>query len=412
MDMRHAVILHPDRRTKRGSPIFRSVSRHHYLYLQLPRLHPTLAPSSFTSSSFSSPPKPIVRHTVQSRTFRTFTYSTTNANMAPIPSTMTAIRIPHTGGPEVLSQDTVPLPTLKEGEILVRNALAGVNFIDTYFRTGLYPVPPSHFPLTLGREAAGTIAAVHPSVSDLKEGDRVVFMGTVGAYANYSAVPAAQAVRVPDALSLDKAAAVWLQGLTAWTFVREAGEVKSGEWVLVHAAAGGVGGLLVQMLAAVGARVIATAGSDEKCQVARRYGAGWVLNSRREDLADEVLRITQGHGVDVVFDGVGKATFDFDLIVAARKARVLSFGNASGAVPPVDILRLGAKNIKLARPVVNNYVATREELETYGKELLDMVTAGKVQVPIHKIYDLADSASAHRDLEGRKTVGKLLIKTE
>ncbi|KAL2760318.1 hypothetical protein ACRALDRAFT_1026203 [Sodiomyces alcalophilus JCM 7366] len=335
--------------------------------------------------------------------------------MAPIPSTMSAVRIPQTGGPEVLSHDTAPVPKPKEGEILVRNAFAGVNFIDTYFRTGLYPTPPSNFPLTLGREAAGTVVAVHPSVSassDLKEGDRVVFMGTVGAYANFSAVPATQAVRVPDALSLEAAAAVWLQGLTAWTFIREAGEVKSGEWVLVHAAAGGVGGLLVQMLAAVGARVIGTAGSDEKFHVAKRHGAGWVLNSRREDLAEEVLRITQGHGVDVVFDGVGKATFDFDLNVAARKARVISFGNASGAVPPVDILRLGAKNIKLARPVVNNYVATREELEKYGKELLDMVAAGEVKVPIHKVYDLADAASAHRDLEGRQTIGKLLIKTE
>lgn len=256
--------------------------------------------------------------------------------MASLPSTMSAIRIPQTGGPEVLSHDTAPLPQLKDGEILVRNAFAGVNFIDTYFRTGLYPVPPSSFPLTLGREAAGTIVAVHPSVSSssLKKGDRVVFMGTVGAYANYSAVPAAQAVHVPDGLALDAAAAVWLQGLTAWTFVREAGEVKSGEWVLVHAAAGGVGGLLVQMLAAVGARVIGTAGSDEKCDVARRHGAGWVLNSRRKDLADEVMRITEGHGVDVVFDGVGKATFDFDLNVAARKARVISFGNAvSYAVP-------------------------------------------------------------------------------
>ncbi|KAH7353556.1 quinone oxidoreductase [Plectosphaerella cucumerina] len=330
-----------------------------------------------------------------------------------LPSAIPAVQISKTGGPEVLTYtENAPLPKLAENQVLVRNAFAGVNFIDTYFRTGLYATPPENFPLTLGREASGTVAAVHPSVTSLAVGDKVVYMGGVGTYAAYSAVPAALVLRVPDGLALDTAAASLLQGLTAWTFVREAGVVQPGEWVLVHAAAGGVGGLLVQMLSALGAKVIATAGSDEKCALAREKGAGWTVNSRGDGILDQVKEITGGHGVDVIFDGVGKATFDLDIQLAARKGRLVVFGNASGAVPPFDILRLGPKNLKIMRPVVNNYVAERHELEKYSSELFEMLVTGKVKIDVHKTYPLKDAAQAHVDLEGRKTTGKLIIKTE
>ncbi|KAK1981680.1 hypothetical protein LZ30DRAFT_688990 [Colletotrichum cereale] len=333
-----------------------------------------------------------------------------SSSSPPVPQTMNGVQITRTGGVEVLDHLTdLPVPVPAEGQVLVRNAYAGVNFIDTYFRTGLYPAP---LPLTLGREGAGVVAAAHPSVSSsgFAPGDRVVFMGTVGSYAAYSAVPAAQLVRVPDAVSTDQAAAALLQGLTAWTFVREAAEVRPGEWVLVHAAAGGVGLLLVQMLRAVGAKVIGAASTDAKCALARQNGAEWLVNTAEQDLVAEVARITAGHGADVVFDGVGKATFDADLQLAARKGRLVIFGNASGAVPPLDILKLGQKNLKIMRPVVNNYVATRDELDKYAGELFDMITSGKLNVAVHKVYPIRDVKSAHTDIEGRKTTGKLLLK--
>ncbi|KAK1566066.1 zinc-binding dehydrogenase [Colletotrichum navitas] len=331
--------------------------------------------------------------------------------MAPIPQTMNGVQISRTGGVEVLEYRTdLPVPALAEGQVLVRNAYAGVNFIDTYFRTGLYKAP---LPLTLGREGAGTVVAAHPSAAAdaFKPGDRVVFMGT-GSYAAYCAVPAASLVRVPDAVTDDQAAAALLQGLTAWTFVREAAEVEPGEWVLVHAAAGGVGLLLVQMLRAVGAKVIASASTDAKCALARDNGAEWTVNSSEQDLVAEVARITAGHGADVVFDGIGKATFDGDLQLAARKGRLVIFGNASGAVPPFDILKLGQKNLKIMRPVVNNYTATPDELAKYSGELFDMITSGKLNIAIHKVYPIQDVKSAHTDIESRKTTGKLILKHE
>ncbi|KAJ3962817.1 hypothetical protein N0V92_000384, partial [Colletotrichum tropicale] len=210
--------------------------------------------------------------------------------------------------------------------VLVRNEYAGINYIDTYFRTGLYKAP---LPQVLGREGAGTVVSAHPSVSSsFSPGDRVVYMGPYSSYATYSAVPASSLLRIPDALGTDAAAAALLQGLTAWTFIREAGVVQKGEWVLVHAAAGGVGLQLVQMLRAVGAKVIGTTSSDEKCALAKKNGAEWIVNSKSQDLAAEVKKITDGHGVDVIFDGVGKATFDSDLEMAARKGRLVVFGNA------------------------------------------------------------------------------------
>ncbi|KPM35455.1 hypothetical protein AK830_g11122 [Neonectria ditissima] len=328
--------------------------------------------------------------------------------MAPIPSTMKAVQISQTGGVEVLEYKDIPVPKPGSGQILVRNRFAGLNYIDTYFRSGLYKVP--QFPQTLGREGAGEVVAADSSVSTaIPVGARVVFMGTYGTYAEYSVVAAADAIVIPDSVSTDKAAAAYLQGLTAWTFVREAGEVKAGQWALVHAAAGGVGGLLVQMLRAVGAKTIGTASSEEKCALARNNGAEWTILSS-DDIVAKVKEITEGHGVDVIFDGVGKDTFDADIEMIARKGQIVSFGNASGAVPPVNILRLTPKCIKLMRPVVGGYLADRASLEKYSSELFEMVAAGKLDILIHDVYPLKEVARAHQDIESRKTKGKLLIK--
>ncbi|KAJ6444934.1 LOW QUALITY PROTEIN: putative quinone oxidoreductase [Purpureocillium lavendulum] len=311
------------------------------------------------------------------------------------------------GGVDVLEVNDVPVPQPGPGQVLVRNRFSGVNFIDTYFRTGLYAAP--RFPLTLGREAAGEVVAAGADVpAALREpGTRVVYMDSA-AYAQFAAVPAASVVAIPEALSYERAAAAFLQGLTAWTFVREAGDVKPGQWTLVHAAAGGVGLLLVQMLRSVGAKVIGTASTPEKCELARSNGAGWTINSH-DDVVAKVKEITGGHGIDVIFDGVGKATFDADLEMIAMKGHLISFGNASGAVPPLSILKLGPKNVKLMRPVVNGYVAERADLERYSAELFDLITSGKVNVAIHKTYALKDVAQAHQDIESRKTSGKLLL---
>ncbi|KAK4140260.1 uncharacterized protein C8A04DRAFT_32218 [Dichotomopilus funicola] len=345
--------------------------------------------------------------------------------MASIPKTMSGILIEENGGVEALKWKTdIAVPELKDGEILVRNEYVGVNYIDTYFRTGLYKAP---LPLITGKEAAGIIAAVHPSVTAtfpaLKEGAPVGYVAD-HAYAEYTAVPAEKAQALPEGVSTETAAASLLQGLTALTFVREAAGlarpghpesqgklgVSEGPWALVHAAAGGVGSLLVQLLVAHGARVIGTAGSAEKVEIAKANGAQWVVDSRNEDVVKRVKEITGGNGVDVIFDGVGKATFEGDLESIARKGTLVVFGNASGPVPPVDVLRLGAKNIKLMRPVLFGYIATQEERNSYTAELFELIQAGKVNLKIHDVYPLKDVARAHSDLEGRKTTGKVLLK--
>ena len=244
--------------------------------------------------------------------------------MAPLPSTMKAIQITQTGGPSVLNYTDVPVPALQPGQVLIKNDFAGVNFIDTYFRTGLYPSP---LPVVLGREAAGTVLSAHSSVTHLPAGTRVVYMGAE-TYAQFTAIDAAKVVAIPDALSAEQACAAFLQGLTAWCFIREAGNVQPGQWTLVHAAAGGVGSLLVQMLASVGAKVIGTASTEEKRALARKNGAQWTVDSSAADMVAQVKDITGGHGVDAIFDGVGKATFDADLDMIAMKGHLVSFGNA------------------------------------------------------------------------------------
>ncbi|OCL13857.1 NAD(P)-binding protein [Glonium stellatum] len=335
--------------------------------------------------------------------------------MASLPKTMKGVVIEKTGGTEVLQYKTdLPVPEPKEGEVLVKNEFIGVNYIDTYFRTGLYPAPS--FPYILGREGSGTIAATGPNPPhSLAPGTRVAWMGA-SAYAEYTAVDAAFCIAIPDSISLRDAAAAILQGLTALTLIREAHYVSPGDWVLVHAAAGGVGLWLCQLLRAAGARTIATASTAEKRELARRHGAEVLLEyhggeepGAAEAFAKEVVRIADGKGVVAVFDGVGKATFDASLASLRSKGTMVSFGNASGPVPPVAIARLSPKNLRLMRPTLFSYLTTREEFEKYANELWDFMTKGKMDANVHDTYPLQDVARAHQDLEGRKTTGKLLL---
>ncbi|KAI1645640.1 NAD(P)-binding protein [Daldinia loculata] len=329
-------------------------------------------------------------------------------NMASIPTTQKAVIIDKTGGPEVLQYKTdIPVPAVVDGQILVKNDYLGVNFIDTYFRSGLYPAP--RFPYILGREAEGTVVKTGGGdLYGLKEGDRVVWLGE-SAYAEYTAVDASKAIKIPAGVAPKIAAAALLQGLTALTLVREAHRVEKGDWVLVHAAAGGTGLWLVQLLKAIGANTIGTASTPEKVDLALKAGATHVINYSHEDVKQKVSELTGGKGVIAVFDGVGKSTFDLSLEVVARKGTLVSFGNASGPVPPLTIARLSAKNARLLRPTLFNYVATREELEYYTNELFGFITGGKINVHIHEVYPLSEVARAHGDLEGRKSTGKLLL---
>lgn len=248
--------------------------------------------------------------------------------MASIPTIMKASQMVGNGGVDVLECREIPVPSLSDGQVLIKNEYSGINFIDIYFRTGLYKVPS--FPWTLGTEASGYIIATHPSVSSLDVGNRVVYMaaGPSGTYAEFTAVDASKVVAIPDDVSNETAAAICLQGLTAWTMITEAANVQPDQWCLVHAAAGGVGILLVQMLKHIGAKIVATASTEEKLTLARNHGAASSILSDDEDLVKHVMEITNGHGIDVIFDGVGKDTFNMDLQIIANKGRLISFGNA------------------------------------------------------------------------------------
>ncbi|GAB7362750.1 hypothetical protein MBLNU230_g3055t1 [Neophaeotheca triangularis] len=328
--------------------------------------------------------------------------------MSSLPSTMKGVTIAKTGGTEVLEHRTdLPLPQPSAGQVLIKNSYVGINYIDTYFRTGLYP--PPQFPYTLGRESEGTIVALGGGETHgLKEGDRVVCLSEA-TYAEYTAAPAAKTHRIPSGLPEKVAVASELQGLTALTLIREAHEVKKGDWVLVHAAAGGVGLWLCQLLKAVGANMIGTASTDDKTALAKQYGAAYTINSKSEDIKERVMELTGGQGCIAVFDSVGKDTFDVSMDCLARKGSMVSFGNASGAVPPVTIARLTAKNARLMRTTLFNYIATREEYEKYTTELYDLILKDKMDARIHETYPLSEVARAHNDIEGRKTTGKLLL---
>lgn len=321
---------------------------------------------------------------------------------------MRAIQVSEVGGPEVLTLIEVPIPSPKPNEAIVQVKFAGVNFIDVYFREGRYSIL---LPFINGQEASGVVTEVGSEVTNVKPGDRVAYTGALGSYAEYAAVPASRLVKIPGELDFEQAAAAMLQGMTAHYLVYSTYPLKSGETALIHAAAGGVGLLLVQMAKKIGARVIGTAGSQEKAELARDAGADECIIYTEADFETETKRLTDNKGVDVVYDGVGKTTFDKDLNVLRPRGYLVLFGGASGAVPPFDLIKLSQKgSLYITRPTLLHYTATREELEWRAKDVMQMIVDGEVRLRIHKIYPLKEAAQAHRDLEGRKTTGKLLLK--
>ena len=320
---------------------------------------------------------------------------------------MQAIQVSQPGGPEVLTPVDVPIPTPKPTEALVEIKAAGVNFIDVYVREGRYPAP---LPFVNGQEGAGIVKEVGAEVSGLKPGDRVAYTSSLGSYAEYAAVPAARLVKIPDKLTFEQAAAAMLQGMTAHYLVHSSYKLQKGETALIHAAAGGVGLLLVQMAKSIGARVIATAGTEEKKRLALDAGADECIVYTQADFETETKRLTDGKGVHVVYDGVGKATFDKDLEVLRPRGYLVLFGGSSGAVPPFDLIKLSQKgSLFMTRPTLGHYTATREELDWRASEVLGSIARGELKLRIHKAYPLAEAEQAHRDLEGRKTTGKLLL---
>jgi NADPH2:quinone reductase len=320
---------------------------------------------------------------------------------------MKAIQVQKTGGPEVLTLTDLPIPKPKVNEAVVKIAAIGVNFIDVYFREGRYPAP---LPFVDGQEAAGTVTEVGSEVTSIKPGDRVAYTGVIGAYAEYSAVPADRLVHVPDKITDQQAAATMLQGMTAHYLVNSTYRLKKGETALIHAAAGGVGLLLVQMAKNIGARAIGTVGTEEKAKLAREAGADEVILYTQQDFEVETKRLTENKGVHVVYDGVGKSTFEKGLNVLRPRGYMVLFGGASGAVPPFDPIALSQKgSLFLTRPSLLHYIATREELEQRSNDVLGAVAADKLKLRIGHVYKLEEVQQAHRDLEGRKTTGKILL---
>jgi NADPH:quinone reductase len=321
---------------------------------------------------------------------------------------MKAIQVAETGGPENMKLVETPAPQPGPHQALVRIHAAGVNFIDVYFRIGLYK---AERPITLGNEGAGVVEAVGPEVTEVAPGDRVAWAGmTRGSYAEYTVVPAAQLVRIPDHVEFTDAAAAMLQGMTAHYLTHSTYPLKPGDSCVVHAAAGGAGGLTVQMAKMLGARVFATVGSDEKAVIARQHGADETIVYTRQDFEAEVKRASGGRGVDVVYDSVGKTTFDKSLNCLRPRGMMVLFGQSSGPVPPFDPTILNGKgSLFLTRPSMGFYLLTREELLWRAGDVLGWISAGKLKVRIYRTYPLAEAAQAHRDLESRQTTGKLLL---
>jgi NADPH2:quinone reductase len=318
-----------------------------------------------------------------------------------------AILVRKTGGPEVLEYAEIPPLSPGEGELLVDVAAAGVNYIDTYQRDGIYP---RELPFTLGLEGAGRVAAVGAGVSDFAVGDRVTWMDGPGSYASQVVIKSDVAVRIPDGLDEDTAAAALLQGVTAHYLVNSTYPLKEGDTTLVHAAAGGVGLLLVQLAKARGARVFGTVSTVDKEKLAREAGADEVIRYTEVDFAEEVRRLTDGQGVDVVYDSVGQTTFDASLASVRRRGMLVLFGASSGRVPPFDPQRLNAAgSVFLTRPKTGDYTVTPEELRSRAGEVLDAAAAGTLSVRIGGRYPLAEARRAHEDLQGRRTTGKLLL---
>lgn len=320
---------------------------------------------------------------------------------------MKAIRVHTPGGPEVLQYEDVPDPVPAEDQALVRIEAVGVNFIDTYHRTGLYKVP---MPFTLGQEAAGTVEAVGAGVTGLAPGDRVAFAGVMGCYAEKAVVPADRLVTLPTGLSAREGAAAMLQGMTAHFLACSTYPLKAGDACLIHAGAGGVGLLLIQIAKLRGARVFTTTSTDEKAALAREAGADEVILYKDQDFAAEVRRLTDGRGVQVVYDGVGRTTFDKSLDSLARRGMMVLFGQSSGTVPPFDPGILNAKgSIYLTRPSLFHHIADQEELAWRAGDVLGWIRDGKLKLRIGLELPLSAAAEAHRALEGRTTTGKVLL---
>ena len=320
----------------------------------------------------------------------------------------TAVQIAKFGGTEVLAVVEVQVGDPGPGEARVRHEAIGLNFIDTYHRSGLYPHP---LPGILGVEGAGIVEAVGAGVTLVKPGDRVAYASsTLGAYASHRVMPAWNLVRLPDAIGTDTAAAMFLAGLTVQYLFRQTFPLRGGETVLFHAAAGGVGLIACQWARALGVTMIGTAGSDEKAALAREHGCTHVINYRREDFVARVRELTGGKGVPVVYDGVGKDTFIGSLDCLSRRGMMVSYGNASGAVPPFSLAELAKRqSLFVTRPSLFHYATTREELEPMAAELFGLVGAGKIRVDVRQRYALADAARAHRELESRSTTGSSIL---
>ncbi len=320
---------------------------------------------------------------------------------------MKAIQVKKPGGPEALELVEIPVPQPKPNEAVVKVAASGVNFIDVYHREGRYPVA---LPFVIGQEGAGVVSAVGAEVKTVKAGDHVAWTSIMGSYAEFVAVPADRLVGVPPGVSDREAAAVMLQGMTAHYLAFTTFPLKSGDTALVQAAAGGVGLLLVQMAHNIGARVIGTVSTEEKATLAREAGAADVILYTQVDFESETKRLTQGKGVDVVYDSVGKTTFDKGLNLLRPRGMMVLFGGSSGAVPPFDPIILSQKgSLFLTRPTLNHYTVTRADLEARASAIFAMIAAKKLKLRIEHIYPLREAQQAHRDLEGRKTTGKLLL---
>jgi NADPH2:quinone reductase len=318
-----------------------------------------------------------------------------------------AIRMHATGGPEVLRWEDVPVPEPGPGEALIQQHAVGLNYIDVYFRTGLYKLPS--LPAVIGQEGAGIVVAIGPDVSHVTVGDRVAYAGGLGAYAQYRVAHADRLVRLPDSVSFEQAASIMLQGLTAEYLLHRTYHVKAGETILVHAAAGGVGLILCQWASHIGATVIGVVSTEAKAALARQNGATHTVIGH-QNLPAEVKRLTHGDMVPVVYDSVGKDTFDASLNCLAPLGLMVSFGNASGAVPPFELSLLSAKgSLFVTRPTLASYIAKRVDLERAAAALLDAVATGVVATHIHQTFPLSEAAAAHRALEARETTGSTVL---
>ncbi len=320
---------------------------------------------------------------------------------------MKAIQVKQPGGPEALEVVELPIPEPKANEAVVKLAASGVNFIDVYHREGRYKAP---LPFVPGQEGSGVVTAVGAEVKSVKKGDRVAWTGLLGGYAEYAAVPADRLVAIPAGVSDPQAAAAMLQGMTAHYLCHDTYPLKRGQMALIHAAAGGVGLLLVQMAHQIGARVLATVSTEEKARLAREAGADEIIFYTKTDFEAETRRLTGGQGVHVVYDSVGKTTFEKGLNILRPRGMMVLFGGSSGAVPPFDPIVLTQKgSLFLTRPSLGNYIATREELMERSSAVFGMMASGKLKLRIEHTYPLTEAQRAHRDLEGRKTTGKLML---